>query len=122
VDRVIEVFPSEEQGQIRNTLSTSLKVVVAQNLFKRVDRKGRCAALEIMICTAAVQNLIRENKTFQIPSAMQVGKKYGMQTLDDAIMEVLNKKWISAEEAYDKAIDKAKFLPFLKTPPDDLAG
>jgi twitching motility protein PilT len=52
---------------------------------------------------------------------MQVGKKYGMQTLDDGIMEVLNKKWISPKEAYDKAIDKAKFLPFLKAPPDDLA-
>jgi twitching motility protein PilT len=122
VDRVIEVFPHEEQGQIRNTLSTSLKVVIAQNLFKRVDKKGRCAALEIMVCTPAVSNLIRENKTFQIPSAIQVGKKFGMQTLDDAIMEVLNKKWISAEEAYDKCIDKGKFLPFLKTPPDDLAG
>ncbi len=122
VDRVIEVFPHEEQAQIRNTLSTSLKVVVAQNLFKRIDKKGRCAALEIMICTPAVANLIRENKTFQIPSAIQVGKKFGMQTLDDAIMEVLNKKWISPDEAYDKCIDKGKFLPFLKTPPDDLAG
>jgi twitching motility protein PilT len=122
VDRIIEIFPHEEQGQIRSSLSTSLKVVVAQNLFRRVDRKGRCAVLEIMIGTAAIANLIRENKTFQIPSAMQVGKKYGMQTLDDGIMEVLNKKWISPEEAYDKAIDKAKFLPFLKTPPDDLAG
>ncbi len=122
VDRIIDIFPSEEQGQIRSSLSTSLKVVVAQNLFKRVDRKGRCAVLEVMIGTAAIANLIRENKTFQIPSAMQVGKKYGMQTLDDAIMEVLSKKWVSPEEAYDKAIDKAKFLPFLKTPPDDLTG
>ncbi len=122
VDRVIEVFPHEEQGQIRNTLSTSLKIVVAQNLFKRIDKKGRCAALEIMVCTPAISNLIRESKTFQIPSTIQVGKKFGMQTLDDAIMEVLSKKWISPEEAYDKCMDKAKFLPFLKTPPDDLAG
>jgi len=122
VDRIIEVFPHEEQGQIRSSLSTSLKVVVAQNLFRRIDRKGRCAVLEIMIGTAAIANLIRENKTFQIPSAMQVGKKYGMQTLDDGIMEVLNKKWISPVEAYDKSIDKAKFLPFLKAPPDDLAS
>ena len=87
VDRVIEVFPHEEQGQIRNTLSTSLKIVVAQNLFKRIDKKGRCAALEIMVCTPAISNLIRESKTFQIPSTIQVGKKFGMQTLDDAIME-----------------------------------
>ncbi|TRZ99132.1 MAG: type IV pili twitching motility protein PilT, partial [Nitrospiraceae bacterium] len=122
VDRVIEVFPHDEQGQIRNTLSTSLKLVVAQNLLKRIDKKGRCAALEIMVCTAAISNLIRENKTFQIPSAIQVGKRYGMCTLDDAIMEQLNKKWISPEEAFDKCIDKPKFLPFLKKPPDDYFG
>ena len=120
IDRVIEVFPAEEQAQVRNSLSTGLKVVVAQNLFKRVDKKGRCAALEILVCTAAVSNLIRENKTVQIPSAIQTGKQHGMQTLDDAIMDVLTKKWISPEEAYQKCIDKNKFRPFLKTPPDEL--
>jgi twitching motility protein PilT len=122
VDRIIEVFPHEEQGQIRSALSTSLKLVVAQTLFKRVDKKGRCAALEIMVVTPAVANLIRENKTFQIPSAIQVGKQFGMQTLDDAIMEVLQKKWIGAEEAYNKCIDKAKFRPFLKSAPDEWGG
>ncbi|HEY3098764.1 MAG TPA: type IV pilus twitching motility protein PilT [Methylomirabilota bacterium] len=120
IDRIIEVFPAEEQAQVRNGLSTGLKLVVAQNLFKRIDKKGRCAALEILVCTAAVGNLIREGKTVQIPSAIQTGKQYGMQTLDDAIMAVLQKGWISAEEAYDKGIDKNKFKPFLKTPPDEL--
>ncbi len=94
IDRIIEVFPAEEQAQVRNGLSTGLKLVVAQNLFKRVDRKGRCAALEILVCTPAVGNLIREGKTVQIPSAIQTGKQLGMQTLDDATM--------------------------LKTPPDEL--
>jgi twitching motility protein PilT len=122
VDRVIEVFPSAEQSQIRNTLATSLKLVVAQNLFKRIDKKGRCAALEIMVCTSAISNLIRDNKTFQIPSIIQTGKKQGMVALDDAIMEQLNKKWISAEEAFDKCVDKAKFLPFLKETPADYFG
>jgi twitching motility protein PilT len=121
VDRVIEVFPHEEQSQIRNTLSTSLKVVVAQNLFKRIDKKGRCAALEIMVCTTAIANLIRESKTAQMPSVIQMGKKAGMQSLDEAILELFHKKWISAEEAYDKCTDKAKFTAFLKTPPDELA-
>ena len=120
VDRIIEVFPHQEQAQIRNTLSTALKVIVAQNLFKRVDRKGRCAGLEILVCTMAVGNLIREGKTYQIPSMMQTGKKVGMQTLDDAILELLNKKWISADEAYEKCIDKARFAQFLKSPPDIL--
>ena len=120
IDRIIEVFPAEEQAQVRNGLSTGLKLVVAQNLFKRIDKKGRCAALEILVCTAAVGNLIREGKTVQIPSAIQTGKQYGMQMLDDAIMAVLTKGWISAEEAYDKGIDKSKFRPMLKTPPDEL--
>src|SRR5437870_9383340 len=120
IDRVIEVFPAEEQAQVRNGLSTGLKVVVAQNLFKRVDRKGRCAALEILVCTPAVGNLIREGKTVQIPSAIQTGKQLGMQTLDDAIMAVLTKGWISSEEAYDKCNDKSKFKAMLKTPPDEL--
>lgn len=120
VDRVIEVFPHQEQAQIRNTLSTALRVVVAQNLFKRVDQKGRCAALEILVCNSAVANLIRDAKTFQIASIMQTGKAIGMQTLDDAIQELLTKKWIAPEEAYEKSIDKNRFVKLLKTPPDSL--
>lgn len=121
VDRVIEAFPYEEQAQIRNILSTSLKLVVAQNLFRRIDTKGRCAALEIMVCTNAIAALIREEKTFQIASVMQAGKTPGMQSLDDAILDLLNKQWISPEEAYEKCNDKGKFTSFLTTPPDELA-
>ncbi|MEW6221383.1 MAG: type IV pilus twitching motility protein PilT [Thermodesulfobacteriota bacterium] len=119
VDRVIEIFPANQQAQVRSTLADALKAVVSQTLFKRVDIKGRCAALEILICTPAVRNLIREGKTYQIPSAMQTGKKYGMQTLDDAIMELLKKGWVSPEAAYTNCIEKSKFMPFLKTPPID---
>lgn len=120
VDRIVEVFPHGEQPQIRNTLSTALRVVVAQNLFKRIDKKGRCAALEILVCTPAVGNLIRDAKTVQIASVMQTGKAVGMQTLDDAIQELLTKKWISPEEAYEKSIDKNRFAKLLKIPPDAL--
>lgn len=119
VDRVIEVFPSSEQPQIRSTLSDGLRAVVAQVLFKRIDVKGRCAALEILIGTPAVRNLIREGKTHQIPSMVQTGKRYGMQLLDDAIMDLLNKGWIGADEAYMKANDKARFRPLLRNPPTD---
>jgi twitching motility protein PilT len=87
---------------------------VAQTLFKRIDVKGRVAAIEILIATHAVRNLVREGKTFQIPSVIQTGKKFGMQSLDDAIMEFLKKGWISGEEAYNKCIDKEKFKPFVK--------
>jgi twitching motility protein PilT len=119
VDRVIEVFPVNQQEQIRNTLADGLRAVVAQTLFKRTDKKGRVAALEIMIANPAVRNLIREAKTFQIPSMIQTGKKYGMQSLDDAIMDHLKNRRIAPDDAYNKANDKSKFRPFLKNPPSD---
>ena len=119
VDRIIEVFPSSEQAQIRSTLSDGIRAIIAQVLFKRIDTIGRCAALEILIATPAVRNLIREAKTYQIPSMIQTGKKYGMLLLDDAIMELYTKGMISPDEAYAKANDKAKFRPFLKKPPTD---
>lgn len=119
VDRIVEIFPANQQGQVRSTLADALKAVISQTLFKRVDIKGRCAALEILIATPAVRNLIREGKTYQILSTMQTGKKYGMQTLDDAIMAFLEKKMISADEAYSNCIEKAKFVKFLRKPPSD---
>ena len=119
VDRVIEVFPSSEQPLIRSTLSDGLRAVIAQVLFKRIDRKGRVVALEILIANPAVRNLIREAKTHQIPSMIQTGKKYGMILLDDSIMTLYTKGMISAEEAYSKANDKGRFRPLLKTAPSD---
>jgi twitching motility protein PilT len=119
VDRIIEVFPTNQQEQIRSTLADGLRAVVSQTLFKRRDRRGRVAALEIMIANPAVRNLIREGKTYQVPSMIQTGKKYGMQSLDDSIMELLMKKIISPDDAYTRCVDKGKFLPFLKHPPTD---
>jgi len=119
VDRVIEVFPSSEQPLIRSTLSDGLRAVIAQVLFKRIDRKGRVVALEILIANPAVRNLIREGKTHQIPSMIQTGKKYGMILLDDSIMDLYTKGMVSAEEAYAKANDKGRFRPLLKTAPPD---
>src|SRR5678815_1772054 len=88
VDRIIDVFPAEQQNKIRATLSEALKGIVAQNLFKRIDKKGRVAALEILVFTTAIANLVREGKTHQIPGMIQVGKRIGNQPLDDAIMEL----------------------------------
>lgn len=125
VDRIIEVFPADQQAQIRSTLADGLRAVVAQTLFKRIDPSkknalsGRCAALEILIATPAVRNLIRERKIHQIPSMIQTGKQYGMQLLDESIMTLYKKGWIGADEAYAKANDKSRFRPFLKNPPAD---
>ena len=119
VDRVIEVFPSHEQPLIRSTLADGLRAVIAQVLFKRIDRRGRVVALEILIASPAVRNLIREGKTHQIPSMIQTGKKYGMVLLDDSIMELYKKGMVSAEEGYAKANEKSRFRPLLTSPPAD---
>ncbi len=119
VDRIIEVFPGDVQGQIRSGLSESLRAVISQNLFKRIDRPGRCAALEILVGVPAVRNLIRENKTFQINSVIETGRKYGMQSLDDAILKLLQEGAVSPTDAYNKAVSKSKFRDFLTEPPQD---
>ncbi len=119
IDRVIDVFPANQQNQIRATLAESLKAVIAQGLFKRIDTPGRVAALEILVVDSAIANLIREAKTHQIPGMIQVGKKKGNQPLDDAILALLSETKISPEEAYEKANDRKKFRAFLKNPPED---
>lgn len=119
VDRIIDVFPADQQNKIRATLSEALRGIVAQNLFKRIDKKGRVAALEILVFTTAIANLVREGKTHQLPGMIQVGKKLGNQPLDDSIMEHLRMKRIAPEDAYDKCLDKKKFRPFLANPPLD---
>lgn len=122
VDRVIEVFPATQQAQIRSSLADGLRAVVAQTLFKRIDKKkgpGLVPALEILLATPAVRNLIRESKTYQIPSIIQTGKKYGMQSFDDAIMALLMAGQIDPDDAYNQCNDKEKFRQYRTKPPDD---
>lgn len=102
VDRIIDVFPSSQQGQIRAALAESIRAVVSQALCKKADGKGRVAALEIMIGIPAVKNLIREAKIHQIPSVMQTGAQYGMQTMDQVLVELVTKRLITVEEAMTK--------------------
>jgi twitching motility protein PilT len=109
VDRIINQFPAEEQEQIRLMLAGSIKGVVAQNLLKKKGG-GRCAALEIMVVTPGVAALVREGKTYQLPSAMQTGAKYGMQLLNDALNRLVKEDKVEAQEAYDKAVDKSDML------------
>jgi twitching motility protein PilT len=120
VDRMINAFPADEQEQIRAMLGESLRGVVSQQLLRTADGNGRVAALEIMVGTPAIANMIREAKTHQIPSMIQTGRKEGMQTMDQHILELLMKKVITAEEAYGRAHSKAEFLPHLTEKP--LAG
>jgi twitching motility protein PilT len=113
VDRVIDQFPADRQAQIRVMLSESLKGVISQTLCKKIGG-GRVAALEVLIVTSAISNLIRESKTFQVQSMMQVGKAVGMVTLNDALMDLVTKKLVTPEEAYVKAIDKAAIEVVMK--------
>ena len=105
VDRIIQQFPANRQAQIRAMLAGSLKGVVAQTLCKRIG-KGRIAALEILVVNSAVSNLIRENKIYQIESTLQTGTKQGMRTLNSSLFEVVEKGFVSPEEALFKAIDR----------------
>ena len=117
VDRIIDVFPADEQEQVRSMLSESLKGVIAQVLLRAKDGKSRMAAWELMVGTSAIGNLIREGKIHQIPSIIQTGKKGGMQLLDQHILEFLMSDRITPEEAYMKANNKQAFLQHLKEPP-----
>jgi twitching motility protein PilT len=113
VDRVIDQFPADRQAQIRIMLSESLRGVIAQTLCRKIGG-GRVAALEVLIATQAISNLIREGKTFQIPSIMQVNKANGMVTLNDALMDLVTKKLVAPDEALAKAVDKPGFETLLK--------
>jgi twitching motility protein PilT len=106
VDRIIDQFPADRQAQIRTMLSESLKGVIAQTLVKKIGG-GRAAALEVLIVTLAIANLIREAKTFQIASLMQTGRQHGMRLLNDALFELVKSGTVDANEAYRKAVDKS---------------
>jgi len=113
VDRIIDQFPADRQSQIRVMLSESLKGVIAQTLCKKVGG-GRVAAREILLTTPAISNLIREGKTFQIPSIIQTSKQLGMLTLNDALIDLVEKKEISPDEAYMKSVEKTSLAASLK--------
>jgi twitching motility protein PilT len=109
VDRIIDVFPHEQQAQIRTMLSTSLKGVVAQTLLRTADGKGRIAAWEVLVSSDAVGNIIREGRIEKIKSVIESGRSQGMETMDSCILRFLREKKISAREAYEKAQEKGLF-------------
>jgi twitching motility protein PilT len=109
VDRIINSFPADKQSHIRTMISTSLRGVISQQLLPTIHRKGRAAALEIMINTPAVSNLIRQGKLDQLETAIQSGGAIGMQPMDKALMDLVEKGWISGKEAYRQADHKYKF-------------
>jgi len=113
VDRMIDQFPADRQSQIRVMLSESLKGVISQTLCKKIGG-GRVPAREILLATPAISNLIREAKTFQIPSIIQTSKKIGMLTMNDALLDLVERKMIEPDEAYMKSVEKAGLAASLK--------
>ncbi|MFN8573919.1 MAG: type IV pilus twitching motility protein PilT [Gemmatimonadaceae bacterium] len=120
IDRIIDQFPSDRQSQIRVMLSESLKGVISQTLCRKKGG-GRVAAMEILLTTPALSNLIREAKTFQIPSVMQTSRKLGMVTLNDALVELVENGLVEPQEAYMKAIDKSSVAQMLKARGHDMS-
>ncbi len=112
VDRMVNAFPSDKQAHVRTMLSTSLRGVVSQQLIQRADKRGRVAALEVMINNPAVSNLIRQGKLDQLENSMQSGAQFGMRTMDSAIQELLDKSLITGQAAYEKSINKQRFEQF----------
>ena len=122
VDRLIDVFPSDQQSQVRTMLAASLRGVVAQLLLKRCDKPGRLAVNEILVANSAVSAIIREGATQKLQDVIVGGKGQGMQFMDDAIWAVMQKGMVSPHEAYMKAIDKNRFKVFLPAEEAELAN
>ncbi len=122
VDRMVDVFPSDQQGQVRTMLASSLRGVIAQLLLKRDDKPGRLAVNEILISNSAVSSIIREGATQKLQDVIVGGKGQGMQFMDDAIWHVMQQGMVNPHEAYMKAIDKSRFKVFLPAEEAGLAN
>ncbi len=114
LDRLLDVFPPDQQEQVRIMVSESLRGVISQQLIPRADGNSRVLALEILTNTPAVANVIREAKTFMLPGIIQTGKKQGMQLMDDALVDLCNRRLVTADEAYARAEQKQEMRTRLK--------
>ncbi|MBI1967777.1 MAG: type IV pilus twitching motility protein PilT [Gemmatimonadetes bacterium] len=119
INRIIDIFPSHQQAQIRAQLAFVLEGVITQTLLQKAKGRGRVMAAEIMICTPAIRALIRDDKVHQIQSSMQAGKKYGMQTLSDALYQLYMGREVSKEECLRVSGDPNEFLRMIGEPPID---
>jgi len=113
VDRIVDAFPTESQGQVRHTLADNLRCVLSQELVKAADGRGRRVAMEILVGTPAVAQLIRDGKTFQLQTAIATGRRVGMQLMDLALMSLVRSGEIDPNEAFLRAVDKREFIYFV---------
>ncbi len=117
VDRVVDVFPADQHEYVRQIFSNVIRGIISQKLVLRKDGSGRIAAMEVLVATPAVRNLIREKKSHQVFSAVQTGSEYGMQTMDQCLSWLLEQDLITEQTAYEAAVDKKLFMPGIETVP-----
>jgi twitching motility protein PilT len=108
IERIIDVYPADEQNQIRSMLANTLQAVISQTLFRRCDQPGMIPGLEIMLCTPAVRNCVRENRIFEIPNIIATSRALGMQSLDDSIRQLFVNGYVSREDAIAQAAHPEK--------------
>ena len=122
LDFIVDLFPNHKRFLIRERLAEGIRAVISQAIFNRIDQRGFCVALDIAIATYAVRTQTREGKTFALRNIILQGKNYGMQDMDDSIMNLVKKGWIDVHDAYLKVLDKEKFKYLLKYSPSNLVG
>lgn len=116
IDRIVDAFPTESQSQVRNTLADNLKAVLSQELIRAADGRGRRVAMEVLVSTPAIAQLIREGKSFQIPGAITTGRRLGMQLMDQALLTLVRAGDIDPNEAFLRAVERRDFVPYLTDP------
>jgi len=114
IERIIDIYPAGQQNQIRTMLANTLQAVISQTLFRRVDQPGMVPCTEILLCTSAVRNCIRENRIYEIANIIETSRKFGMQTMDNSIADAYFKGFIGREEAIARSANPAKMEKVLK--------
>jgi len=118
IERIIDIYPANQQNQIRTMLANTLQAVISQTLFKRVDKPGMIPCTEILLCTSAARNCIRENRIYEIPNIIETSRRLGMQTLDTSIADMYSKGYIDRNEAIMRSSNPAKMEKMLAKPGD----
>ena len=108
IERIIDIYPANQQNQIRTMLANTLQAVISQTLFRRIDQPGMVPCIEILLCTSAVRNCIRENRIYEIPNIIETSRRLGMQTMDLSIAEMYSKGFIDREEAVMRSSNPTK--------------
>jgi twitching motility protein PilT len=119
IERIIDIYPPGQQNQIRTMLANTLQAVISQTLFRRIDQPGMVPCVEIMLCTSAVRNCIRENRIYEIPNIIETSRRLGMQLMDHSIIDMYNKGYIDREEAVNHSSNPAKMEKILGAEPQN---